>query len=182
MPTLADPKRENFAQLCARGLPTIDAYVRAGYKRNTGNATSLKKRPDVQARIEELQDSMASNNQSELNDYLKDEGLSPTYIVKKLLETGKDAHAAGKFDVAAKCFKDIGGELFGMFVERKHVSVDKQSVHTQATATLDLTSLNQALEVLGGTSPKVPQLEGNVRIIDVAGEVVSPAIVEREQP
>lgn len=166
MPTLPDPKREQFAQLCSRGIQTIDAYVRAGYKRNTGNATSLKKRPDVQARIEELQSEMAGNKQVELNEYLKDSGLSPTHIVKKLKETAEEALANGKYDVAAKCWKDLGGELFGMFVERKHVQVDKQSVHTETTTTINIEGLNQALKGLGDRSQKGIEIDGYATAVD----------------
>jgi phage terminase small subunit len=167
MPILHDPKRENFCQLIARGISVIDAYGRAGYKRNTGNATALKKRPDVTARIEELQYEMAQNNQSELNEYLRDSKLTPTYIIKQMLETGIEAKGAGKYDIAAKCFKDIGGELFGMFVERKHIAVDKNSVHTQTNTTINISSLNQALESLGEGNPRLIEIDGIADQVDL---------------
>jgi len=182
MPSLADPKRENFAQMCARGLPTIEAYVRAGYKRNTGNATALKKRPDVAARIEEIQYEIAHNNQSGLNEFLKDTGLTPAFIVRKLLETGNEARDAGKFEVAAKCFKDLGGELFGMFLERKHHAEEKaNSVSTQTNTTINIENLNQALEALGGPDQKVPKIVGDAEYVDLTGTLLPAPTIPSKQ-
>lgn len=181
MPILQDPKREKFAQLLARGIPTIDAYVRAGYKRNTGNATALKKKPDMVARVEELQFEMSLHTEAELNDFLRDTKLSPTYIVRALLETAKEAKDAQKFDIAAKCYKDLGGELFGMFVERKHLSVDKQSVHSETNTTINIENLNQALEALGGIDTKVPQIEGHAECLDVLGTGIPRATITSDK-
>ena len=55
MPPLANPKHEAFAQ--ARyldGLTAEEAYVRAGYKRNDGNAARLNGNDRIQARGSEL--------------------------------------------------------------------------------------------------------------------------------
>lgn len=58
---LTKPEHERFAQAIARGETLAGAYVSAGYKKNTVNETNeknaarLKKRPDVQERITELQ-------------------------------------------------------------------------------------------------------------------------------
>lgn len=103
---------------------------------------------------------MAANTEQELKEFLHDTGLTPTYIVRQMLETANLAKDAGKFDIAAKTYKDIGGELFGMFVEKKHLSIDQQSVHTSTTTTLNLEGLNQALERLAGPSPEVLEIDG----------------------
>lgn len=180
MPALPDPKRETFAQLCARGIPTVEAYVRAGYKRNTGNATSLKKTPIVAARIEELKDEISSSSQIELKAYMRDSGITPAYIVRLLLETALEAQKAGKFDTAARCFKDLGGELFGMFVQRSHIAVEKNSVHTAAAAPINIENLNSALEKLGDASPKLIEIDGHADVVDFAGTLLPAIPVERE--
>jgi phage terminase small subunit len=54
MPVLANHRRELFAQLLFQGFPAVDAYENAGYKRHDGNACTLAKHPEVQARLEEI--------------------------------------------------------------------------------------------------------------------------------
>lgn len=180
MPSLPDPKREHFAQLCARGLPTIEAYARAGYKRNTGNATALKKRPDVHARIQQLVHEMSQDNQAELTEFMKDTGLTPAYIIRKLLDSGNDAQKAGKHDIAAKCFKDLGNELFGMFGERK-AATEKTNVHSETNTTINIENLNQALEALGGPDQKVPQIVGDAEYVDITGALLPAPTVSGKQ-
>lgn len=163
MPVLNDAKRERFAQGCARGLPTIEAYVRAGYKKNTGNATSMRKRPDVAARIEELQKQMSEKNQQELQDFLEESGLNYTYIVRQVLETAIEAKQAGKYSDAMNGFKEVGKELFGMFIDKKTVSVEKNVTNTNTTISIqDLTtSFGRLSEALGGI-----EIEGTAVRID----------------
>jgi len=54
MPTLANHRRELFAQLLFQGFSAVDAYEKAGYKRHDGNACTLAKHPEVQTRLEEI--------------------------------------------------------------------------------------------------------------------------------
>jgi len=54
MPALKNPKHELFAQYVAKGMKDCDAYVEAGYKYNRGNASALKTKENISARIEEL--------------------------------------------------------------------------------------------------------------------------------
>jgi phage terminase small subunit len=56
MPTLANPRHESFAQALARGMSAAAAYVEAGYKANTGNASTLKADQSISQRVAELQD------------------------------------------------------------------------------------------------------------------------------
>jgi hypothetical protein len=48
------PRHERFAQGIAAGMLQIEAYVAAGYARNEGEASRLRKKPQVAARIAEL--------------------------------------------------------------------------------------------------------------------------------
>jgi phage terminase small subunit len=54
VPVLSNPKHELFAQELAKGDTATDAYVKAGYKPDDGNAARLAAKPEVQARVQEL--------------------------------------------------------------------------------------------------------------------------------
>lgn len=152
MPVLPDPKHEKFAQCVARGLPVVEAYVRAGYKKNTGNATSLKKRPAVAKRIEELMQDYAADNAEALSDYLKESGINYTYIVKQMLDTAQLAKQNGKYNDAMNGFKEVGRELFSMFTEKKSVTVEQNVNHIRAEVSIQdvantFSQLSRALEI-----------------------------------
>jgi hypothetical protein len=54
MPVLKNARRELFAQALAEGKEVGEAYVAAGFKANSGNASTLKDNKDVQRRVSEL--------------------------------------------------------------------------------------------------------------------------------
>ena len=60
MPVLANNRRELFANLLAQGFTAVDAYAKAGYKRHDGNACTLAKHPEVEARLEEIRGELAA--------------------------------------------------------------------------------------------------------------------------
>lgn len=51
---LPNPKQEQFAQALAKGVKTADAYVAAGYRKNSGNAGALAASKNVVARVAAL--------------------------------------------------------------------------------------------------------------------------------
>ena len=51
---LKNPKRERFAQEIAKGTPAATAYVMAGFKPNSGNATNLKADKAIIQRVSEI--------------------------------------------------------------------------------------------------------------------------------
>jgi hypothetical protein len=57
---LANHRRELFAQLLVQGFTAVDAHEKAGYKRHDGNACTLAKHPEVQARLEEIRGELAA--------------------------------------------------------------------------------------------------------------------------
>lgn len=59
MPVLENARHEQFAQHLAKGLSASEAYVKAGYKANDGNAATLKGNQRVKARLVELQSKAA---------------------------------------------------------------------------------------------------------------------------
>lgn len=54
MPILLNAKHERFAQGLAKGKSAGEAYELAGYKRNDGNASTLKGKQNVLDRVAEL--------------------------------------------------------------------------------------------------------------------------------
>ncbi len=60
MPALINAKHEIFAQHLARGQFQREALVTAGYADNASNASTLAKRPEIAARVQELQMAIAS--------------------------------------------------------------------------------------------------------------------------
>jgi phage terminase small subunit len=54
MPLLQNSKHELFAQAIARGKTLTEAQAAAGLSENAGNAITIRDRPEVTARIEEL--------------------------------------------------------------------------------------------------------------------------------
>lgn len=59
MPVLSNPRHERFAQEVAKGNSATQAFIRAGYSANRGNATRLNANESVQRRVSELKDRAA---------------------------------------------------------------------------------------------------------------------------
>ena len=55
MPALSNARHELFAQVLAAGCNATEAYVKAGYRLNKGNAGRLKADEHIRKRVEELQ-------------------------------------------------------------------------------------------------------------------------------
>ena len=58
-----NPRHEAFAQALARGMSASAAYVEAGYKANTGNASTLKADQSISQRVAELQEEQLAIHQ-----------------------------------------------------------------------------------------------------------------------
>jgi len=170
MAVLSDPKREKFAQLCARGIATVESYVRAGYKRNTGNAVTMRKRPDVTNRIAEIQEQLRRSSMQEMDDYCNDMGLNETYIIKQMLDTALAAKESGQFNVAITGLKDVGRELFGMFNEKK-ITVEQNVTHHNNNPTLAIQDFSGAFQRLADTLGGV-EIEGEAKRLDEVGALV----------
>jgi phage terminase small subunit len=62
MPILRKPKHELFVQKLLQGDTIVDAYAASGYCRDRGNAAKLASKPEVKARLAELQDEAAKES------------------------------------------------------------------------------------------------------------------------
>ena len=71
MPVLDNARHEAFAQHLAKGLSASEAYVKAGYKANDGNAATLKGNQRVKARVAELQAKAAERTVVTVEDIAK---------------------------------------------------------------------------------------------------------------
>ncbi len=110
MPVLPNSKHERFAYGLSKGWTAGDAYEKAGYKRNDGNASRLKGNEKIKARVAEIQ------------------GLSiemfvidRKWILDELVDTYKCAKAAEQNSAANQSLKLLGMEIANMFVERKEI-------------------------------------------------------------
>jgi len=59
MASLNSVRREKFVHGLLTGMPAVQAYVAAGYCRNTARACRLASRPTVKARLQELREEAA---------------------------------------------------------------------------------------------------------------------------
>lgn len=59
MPVLKNSKRERFCQLIVEGVSQEDAYERVGYRRNSGNTSTLVRKKEIQSRIREIKETAA---------------------------------------------------------------------------------------------------------------------------
>lgn len=127
MPVLPNPRYERFAQGVAKGKSQHDAYIYAGYsagkaaKDVRSNAGTLARKPEVAARIAELQDGQA-----------KRIGVTVDHLVAELddmLRLAKRVKhpAAGVGAILAK------GKLLGLIVDKAEVDATIRKPAREAT-------------------------------------------------
>lgn len=106
MPVLSNVKWERFAQLVASGqLSDLDAYERAGYRRNRSAASRLSGNVNIRERVSELQAEVVERAI-----------VDQTWVLEQLVKIAKNTQET-KPGVATKALELIG-KSFGMFVER----------------------------------------------------------------
>jgi hypothetical protein len=97
MPPLDNAKHERFAQALAAGKHAVDAYEVAGYRRNRGHASTLRKDPKLLKRV----------------------GLTKTAVMDMLLADRELARKNGQSSAAIRATELLGIEL-GMFTTRSN--------------------------------------------------------------
>jgi hypothetical protein len=106
MPALENTRHEAFAQYLAEGCTAYEAYEKAGYRPNDGNAIRLKGNDRIKARVQEL-----LHRAQRQHDITID---SMTQEYRELLEMAKNAQdvsgGRGVLDSLAK--------LHGLWVEK----------------------------------------------------------------
>jgi phage terminase small subunit len=136
MPALENPKHERFAQELAKGKTADEAYVIAGYKRNRGNASTLKQDQSILARVTDLLSEREVIHAQATADAIKSTALTKEWVIETLKEnvaramqatpvrTNDEGEPSGEYQyqgsVANRALELLGKEL-GMFVDRKEV-------------------------------------------------------------
>lgn len=108
MAKLGNARHEQYAQLIAAGDKQLESYVACGYKPDNAksHASHLRRRPDVAARIEELQaKALAPVIGSDTS--LEEIGITSTWLVQQCELISKTARTAGDFKEAAKSIKIV---------------------------------------------------------------------------
>ena len=136
MPPLPSQREELFAQHCAFGKSNSDAYVAAGYKPNSGNASDLKAKERVSQRIFEIQQSFVQKAQITL---VKSLPMTRQYLLDALQENIEKALARApvrvgsgdgetaatgyiyRGEVANNAIKMAGSEV-GLFRDRTEIT------------------------------------------------------------
>ena len=111
MAPLRNPKHEAFVHNYLKCGDATEAFELTGYTRDSANAHRLLKRPQVQARLRELQDEIAAT--------------VPLTIEKLIGELEEARIAAGSKNQFAAAIKAILGkaQLAGLLVDRSKVEV-----------------------------------------------------------
>jgi hypothetical protein len=83
---LENERHELFAQGLAGGLLDWQAYERAGFKPDTGNASRLKAKPAITERVREI-----------MEEAFKASDLNPEWTIKRFMSMAEDAGEKGQF-------------------------------------------------------------------------------------
>ncbi|MEJ5018892.1 hypothetical protein WH297_03955 [Ochrobactrum vermis] len=108
MPVLKNAKHEIFAKGLAEGLTADEAYQRAGFKPNRGNAIRLKANENILKRIDEIRSRVAEKAEWTAADRLrmladiaeKSKSADPRVAVSAIAEANKmqGSHAPSKHE------------------------------------------------------------------------------------
>ena len=111
MPVLDNPKHERFAQAFAKGDSADEAYARAGYKADRGNASRMTANDSIQRRVAELQERAAIKVEMTVAD-----------IVRQLAEDRDFARECGT--PAAAVNATLGqAKVLGLVVDKSEAKV-----------------------------------------------------------
>jgi phage terminase small subunit len=109
VPILDNSRWERFCNFLAQGEDITDAHEHAGYKRNTGNASTLFANPSVQARLKEIKAELARNTV-----------VTAESPIQQAEEVRMCAMERGQLSAAIAAIKEIG-VLSGARIERSEV-------------------------------------------------------------
>lgn len=109
MPPLMNPKRELYAQEIVRGSTQQDAYEIAGFSRHQGNASIMGNRPDVKARVKELEAQKANIEERAVAIAAKKLSISKERVLKEFARVAfSDISDVIEFSGNEIMLKDMG--------------------------------------------------------------------------
>ena len=117
MPLLGNAKHERLAQALAAGKNAVDAYECAGYRRNRGHASTLRKNPKLLKRVDEILETRGQIQERGALAAIERVRLTRNSIMDMLLADRELARKNGQSSAAIRATELLGKEL-GMFVDR----------------------------------------------------------------
>lgn len=109
MSVLRNAKHEIFAQELANGASAADAYVTAGFKRNDGNARTLRANQAVATRIQAILSEREHIHAKAIEKAIEDTGISIGRVLTELAKIGfSDIRKAVKWGDAVAVPDDSG--------------------------------------------------------------------------
>jgi phage terminase small subunit len=114
---LENAKQERFAQALAAGKNAVDAYEFAGYRRNRGHASTLRKDPKLLKRVDEILESRGQIQARGALAAIERACLTKSTVIDMLIADRELARKNGQSSAAIRATELIGIEL-GMFVKR----------------------------------------------------------------
>lgn len=117
MPVLKNARHEAFAQGLAKGLTADEAYQKAGFKPNRGNAATLKAKQSILDRVTELQSKAVKKVEITVDSLAQE------------LEEARAIALAEKQSSAAVSATMGKAKLFGLGVENRRMSGTIQIVN-----------------------------------------------------
>ena len=117
MPLLENAKHERFAQALAAGKTAVDAYEFAGYRRNRGHASTLRKNPKLLKRVDEILETQGQIQGRGALAAIERAGLTKSRFMEMLIDDRELARKNGQASAAIRATELLGKEL-GMFIDR----------------------------------------------------------------
>ena len=125
MAALSNIRRERFAQAFATGLTAGEAYRRAGYEANAGNAARLRANAEVRARVAELIEVGAKGVSAlQLSRELNVRYKTAFVLAHKL----REAMAAERKDATLEGLVEVDGAYFGGYVKPENTKEDRKDL------------------------------------------------------
>jgi len=118
MPTLRNPRHERFAQLLASGEYATDAYEKAGYSRDAGNASYLAKTEEITNRVQEITAAAFAKERKAAAVAAERAAVTVESLMRECEEAARGAAAAGQWSAVIAAIKEKG-VLSGKRVERR---------------------------------------------------------------
>ena len=117
MPLLENTKHERFAQALAAGKSAVDAYEFAGYRRNRGHASTLRKDPKLLKRVDEILETRGQIQGRGAVAAIERARLTKSTVIDMLIADRELARKNGQSSAAIRATELIGIGL-GMFMRR----------------------------------------------------------------
>ena len=117
MPLLENARHERFARALADGKSAVDAYEFAGYRRNRGHASTLRKDPKLLKRVDEILETRGQIQGRGALAAIERARLTKSTVIDMLIADRELARKNGQSSAAIRATELIGIEL-GMFVRR----------------------------------------------------------------